>query len=208
MSDVSKRKWISFIGSFCCLPLLGCWASQQAIVFRKTSSPNNTYSVNLKGGKGAPDGHVHADVFKKGQSFISDILLHSGGETFRPFEDAYPDLRWSNEHVLEFYRRETYEQGSDLIQVINKSTKPVSYLLVESVNKFLLFDVQPGAASSLAVPASSLDSQWIGVEGVFSNGKKLLFTSRSLNRSASQHSSSVYVIVISDSELTIEAEGV
>lgn len=56
---------------------------------------------------------------------------------------------------------------------------------------------------SLKIPAPPLDSQWIGVEGFFSNGAKLLFTSRSFNRPSSQHSRSIYFILITDSELII-----
>jgi hypothetical protein len=108
--------------------------------------------------------------------------------------------------VLEFYRQESFDQGSNSIKVENKSAKPLSYLQVECVNKFLLFDLQPEGAIALDIPPPPLDSQLIAVEGLFSNGEKLLFTSRSFKRLSSQRVRSLYLIRITDSELIIQGD--
>jgi hypothetical protein len=208
MSRFSKRKSLSLVGCLCVLPAIACLSLQRPIVFRTIESPNNTYLIHLKRVKGAATNHVRADVFKKGQLLISDIWLQSGGDTFKPFESSYPDLRWLNENVLEFYLRESFDQGSDSLRVENKSAKLVSHLHVECINKFLLFDVPPEATIALEIPPPPLDSQWIAVEGLLSSGEKLLFTSNSFNRPSSHAFRSLYTISITDSELIIRAEDV
>jgi hypothetical protein len=176
------------------------------MVIRTTASPHNTYLIQLKRVKGAATNSLRADVFKKGQLLVPDIWLESGGDTLTPFESIYPNLRWLDENVLEFYRQESFDQGSNSIKVENKSAKRLSYLQVECVNKFLLFDLQPEGAIALDIPPPPLDSQLIAVEGLFSNGEKLLFTSRSFKRLSSQRVRSLYLIRITDSELIIQGD--
>lgn len=184
--------------------MAGCGNLQGPDVFLTTSSPDNTYFVALKRAKAAaPRTPIWADVFKNGQLTVSGIWLHTADETFMPFETVYPERRWLKDNVLEFYNRDSFKSGSDSLQVENKTSKPIRYLQVESVNKFLLFDLHPGASVSLTLPAPTLNSQWIAAEGLFSSGEKIRFTSRSFDRRSSPHVS-LYKVFVTDSETIIQ----
>ena len=86
------------------------WNLASDKTFLSTSSPNNTYLVNVKGNPGRPiliANEVKVDVYKTGRIFLSDIWLHSTGDSFDlSFEAGFPNHRWLSETVLEFYRKE------------------------------------------------------------------------------------------------------
>jgi hypothetical protein len=176
----SPLVWLLF-GGFLCATIFGLqlWINSKRAVFLRTASPGNTYTINLKGDKSRAfiiPNEVRADVFKLGQPFVSDIWLHSALDAFDlSFEAGFPDVRWLGESTVEFYRAQYFEDGMDSLLVSNKAEKSVKYLRVQSENTFLLFDMQSGTSISLVLPAPRGDSQWIAVEGAFTDGTEIPF---------------------------------
>lgn len=187
----------------------GYWLLKAQSVFSTTSSPNHTYTVSLKGSKARAllmRNEVRADVSKEGQPFISDIWLHSARNAFDlSFEVGYPDVRWPTENLVEFYRQQYFEKGFDLLTVRNSSRKPIKYIRVQSLNKFLLFDFEPGTSVSLRIPSPRGDSQWIAVEGVFSDGQIVPFNHQDFDRRSTQLNRFEYQIEISSSGSSINS---
>jgi len=186
------------------------WANRNHHVFLTTISPEHTYSVVLRGDKGRPliiPNQVRADVFKSGQPFISDIWLHSTGDSFDlSFEAGFPDVRWLDDNVLEFYRAQYYERGADLLQVENTETKTIKYLRVQAENKLLIFELRPASSVSVEIPAPRSDSQWIAVEGGFTDGSAIPFTSKSFDRRSRQQQHFTYQISVDASGATIASK--
>lgn len=189
---------------------VGYWLLKPETIFSSVTSPNHTYTVELKGSKTRPlliPHEVRVDVLKTGQPFASDIWLHSAQDSFDlSFEAGYPDLRWLNDNLVEFYRQEYFEKGSDSLTTRNTSLKPIKYIRVQSVNKFLLFDFEPGTSVSMKIPAPRGDWQSIAVEGMFTDGQFIPFQHKSFDRRATQSNSFNYQLEITASGSLLEAE--
>ena len=177
-------------------------------VFFTTSSPNGTYSVSLKGDERRTlllPHEVRADVLKSGRPFVSNIFMHSSHNAFDlSFEAGFPDARWLSDNALEFYRREYFEKGSDSLIIENSSNRAVQFMRVQALNKFLVFDIQPGSSISLQIPAARGDSQWIALEGAFNDNQKIGFYQRSFDRRSTQRVRFNYQILITPSGIQIE----
>ena len=196
------------LGALTLLLSVAYWRLTSETVFSTTASPNQTYIVSLKGSKGRAifaRQEVRVDVLRKEQPFASDIWLHSAQNAFDlSFEAGCPNLRWLTDNCVEFYRQQYFDDGSDHLTVRNSSQKHIKYIRVQSVNKFLLFDVEPAASISVKIPAPRGDSQWIAVEGVFSDGQIIPFNHRSFDRRSSQSNSVSYQVEITSSSSLIE----
>lgn len=83
----------------------------------------------------------------------------------------------------------------------------IKYLRIQSENKFLLLEVPSGTSVSLNIPAPRGDSQWIALQGAFSDRKEIPFSSKTFNRRSTQRKHSVYEISIDESGSIIEAKG-
>ena len=202
---------ILVVGSLCALILGVLWIKSKRAMFLTTASPHNTFSVKLKGDKGRPliiPNEVRADVFKFGQPYMSDIWLHSTGDSFDlSFESGFPNVRWLNDSTVEFYRPEYFEKGADSLLVSNRAATTIKYLRVQSENKFLLFELPSGTSVSLDIPAPRGDSQSIALQGAFADGKEIPFNSKTFNRRSTQRKHSVYEISVDESGSIIEAKG-
>ena len=146
-------------------------------------------------------------MFKFGQPFVSDIWLHSTEDSFDlSFESGFPNVRWFN-NTVEFYRPEYFEKGLDSLLVSNRAAVTIKNVRIQSENKFLLFELPSGTSVSLNIPAPRGDSQWIALEGAFSDGKEIPFRSKTFNRRSTQRKHSVYEMSIDESGSIIEAKG-
>ena len=187
---------------------LRAWINKNSAVFTTTISPQNTYSLNLKGAKQRPfllPFSVSADVYKMGELFVTDVWLHTAWDAFDlSFELGYPDIRWPANNVVEFYRPDYFADGSDLLIIQNRSGQPVKCLLIEAVNKFLVFDMRPGASLSVHVPKSRGDWQWFALEGVVADGTRIPRNNASF-RSNNKQVRCTYLITLLDSGSTFEA---
>jgi hypothetical protein len=131
--------------------------------------------------------------------------LHSTGDSFDlSFEAGFPDVRWLDDNVVEFYRAQYYERGADSLEVENRETKTIKYLRVQAVNKLLICELRTGSSVTVGIPAPRGDSQWIAVEGGFTNGAAIPFTWKSFDRRSRQQQHFTYQISIDSSGPTIE----
>lgn len=201
---VPRLAWILAIGVACAVVFgVRSWMNSKYGAFCRTTSPDNFYSVVLKGDKRRPwiiPSTVSADVFKSGQPFQSNIWLHSADDSFDlSFEAGFPNIRWLGNNTVEFYRPEYFKKGADSLVVFNAAATPIKYLRVQSVNRFLLFEIPPGASVALEIPSPRGDSQDIALEGSFTNDKQILFNSKSFNRRSTQRKRFAYEISIDES---------
>lgn len=153
------------------------WINNKTAIFTSTTSPQNTYTVNLKGAKGRPlliPYWVQADVYKIGEPYVADVLLHEAWDAFDlSFEAGFPEIRWPANNVVEFYRPQYFEDGNDILIVQNRSSRSVKCLFISAVSKFLFMDLRPGASLSLKAPKPRSEWQWIVLEGVLDDGTKI-----------------------------------
>lgn len=182
------------------------WIKQRTPEFLTSTSPDDAYTVRLKGNKGRPliiPNEVRADVFKAGQLFVSDIWLHRTEDSFDlSFEAGFPQVRWLTDNTVEFYRPDYFDWGADSLTVENKAGKLIKYLRVQSENKFLIFELGSGKSISLKIPTARGDSQSIAVAGAFADGLEIPFKSRSFEKR--QHSNYRIGVLLSDT--TIDAQ--
>lgn len=208
---IRSRPWVIAVIGCCILGLIvaAYYGLQgRTSVFFTTSSPSGTYSVTLKGDKGRTllvPHEVRADVLKSGRPFVSDIFMHSSHNAFDlSFESGFPNARWLSDNTLEFYRREYFEEGSDSLIIQNSSNRAVKFMRIQALNKFLVFDIQPGSSISLQIPAARGDSQWIALEGAFIDNEGIDFYQRSFDRRSTQRVRHDYRIRITPSVIQIE----
>ena len=182
------------------------WMNKNTAIFTTTTSPQNTYSVNLKGAKGRPfllPYAVSADVYKLGEPYVTTVLLHEAWDFMdESFELAYPEMRWVGNNVVEFYG--PHDLGNDVLIVQNRSSKPVKCLSVYRGNKFLVMDLRPGASLSLQVPKTNSDSQWMTLDGVLEDGTRIRRHYETYGRRNTKEADCTYVASIFDSGATIE----
>jgi hypothetical protein len=183
------------------------WINNKTAVFATSNSPQNTYSVSLKGAKGRPlliPYFVSADVYKTGQPYVADILLHEAWDAFdESFELEFPDMRWPANNVVEFYAPGT-EDGNDILIVQNRSDKTLTCLSIDAVHRFLVLDLRPGASLSIKVPKTNADWYWMVVEGVLGDGTNIPRNTAEFNRRGTRELDCTYVLSIFQSGSTIE----
>lgn len=171
-------------------------------------SPNNTYRVILteENATNVPN-YVMADVLKNGRLFLSGLSLDSARDASEiPFTTRYAQPRWVTENIVAFHRAEYLDMPADLIEVQNETAQSVKYLHVESLNQFLIFDMQPGTLTAVDVPAPRGDSQWIAVEGIFTNGTQIHFKSESFDRPRSRSDRFIYQLLVRESGPVIKVK--
>jgi hypothetical protein len=178
--------------------------------FFTTSSPSGTYEVRLTGRQGRPalglTNEVRFDVLKNGHPFISNAYLHSADSFDLSFEAGYPNHGWLSENILHLYREQYFRKGRpDTLVVTNKTQKTIRYLRVQSIDKFLLFDLETSSSVELSTSPPRGDIKWIGAEGEFSNGQKIELKGVNFKTRQELGSAFIYYINITDHGLTIES---
>ena len=179
--------------------------------FFRTSSPQGTYTVSLSGQKGRPPlglmNEVYYEVDKKGEPYVPRTYLHSGDTFDLSFEAGYPNHRWLSENVLQLYREEYFNKGeSDVLMVANKTTEPIRYLRVQSIDKFLVFDLPPSSTLELRASPRRSNIKWVGVEGGFVNGRKIKLKGVNFEIPKERGEEAfTYLVNITDQGLTIES---
>ena len=80
--------------------------------------------------------------------------LHSGDWLDPSFDLLYPQHTWVRVDLLHFHRKEFFDEGRrESIIIQNRTNRVIQYLQVTSVDSFLLFDILPGALTTLVVSA-------------------------------------------------------
>lgn len=143
----------------------GIWLDSRLI--QTLDSPSGNYSVRLFGQKERPillTVSIYFEVLKGGKSYWNTELLHSGDAMDLSFELGWPESRWVQENVVEFYRPEDLAGNTgDQLEVVNLSERPLKHLRIESGSKVLAFDIEPGASVLVAIPKAKGDycSTWM-----------------------------------------------
>lgn len=168
---------IAFTGLLGTCVLLYSVFARSRTVFLTSMSPEKVYVVSLKGQRTQPlffTSQVRFDVNKIGRSLISDKVLHSGDSEDFSFQFRYPDHRWLSENCIHFYNEEAFRNRvADRLIVVNNSGKTIKYLQIDSVEKVLLFELQPGARVVIPSSQSRGDLKRLDVAGDFSDGKTI-----------------------------------
>ena len=185
-------------------------ASGGSSEFFTTSSPNGTYRVSLTGRKARPalgfTNEVCFEVLKNGEPFIPKTYLHSADSFDLSFEAGYPNHDWLSENMLHFYREEYFNKGRpDKLIVANKTAETIRYLRVQSIDKFLLFDLQASSSVELAASPPRGDIKWVGAEGEFSNGRKIELKGVNFKTREELGSAFIYYISVTDHGLVVES---
>jgi hypothetical protein len=179
--------------------------------FFRTSSPQGTYTVSLTGQKGRPPlglmNGVYFEVDKNGQPYVDRTYLHSGDTFDLSFEAGYPNHRWLSENVLQLYREEYFNKGkSDVLIVANKTTQPIRYMRVQSLDKFLIFDLPPSSTLELRSSPRRGDIRWVGAEGEFLNGQKIALKGVNFQTPKERGEAFTYLVNVTAQGLTIDSE--
>src|SRR5262245_48096690 len=86
------------------------WVAEPA-VWLSSSSPDQTYKVELTGDKGRGGFFVPAvvkyNLIKNGHLLAKNRKAHSGNAMDISFEIAYPEHTWISENVIRFWRNES-----------------------------------------------------------------------------------------------------
>jgi len=177
--------------------------------FLTTSSPNGTYRVDLTGQKERPlffTVEVRFHVLRKGSSFVSNEFLHSGDSEDLSFEVGYPNHRWIDERTIQFYREQFFNDTKpEPLVVVNNSHKTIKYARVDSVDKFLVFDLEPGSSTKMLTSRPRGDAKWVGVVGEFSDGTKVPGDSLFLRSRKESNGPITYCLRINDDQPTFGA---
>lgn len=177
--------------------------------FLSTSSPGGVYTVNLTGQKGRPwffTNEVRFSVSKRGKPFAGERHLHSADAFDLSFEAGYPNHRWLAGNVLQFYREEYFNAApADTLVITNKAGQVIKWLKVQSVDKFLLFDIQPESEISLPNSAPRGSSKEVYVEGEFYGQQSLINQGIGIPLTPGQAGKSAYRVILTKDGPVIES---
>lgn len=148
---------------------------------------------------------VRFNVLKNGTPFLSNHHLHSGDSEDMSFEMGYPNHRWINESTVQFYREEYFKDGPpDNLIVVNSTGELIKYARIESVDKVLLFDLEPGSETKMVTPRPRGDSKWFDVAGEFSDGRKLIGANMNLPGQKDPTGPNTYYVYINADRTTLD----
>lgn len=158
----------------------GCHFSNHSNLFLTTSSPSNTYKVELSGNPHTPsifsaevENETRFSIFKKDQLIVTNEYLDRYDYLDSGFADMYPENKWINESVLRFGKDiENSERRTDILFVSNKTNKEITYLKIISDDLLLIFDMPPNSKLKLKVPHQNYNS-WVWSYGKFANGQSM-----------------------------------
>lgn len=150
----------------------------QTTPWLSTSSPNKTYTVELRGNKSRPrtpfiEHETRFSLLKNGQAIIKNAYVDSYDWFDSAFEDSYPQQIWVNDSVLRFgLNVAESEKSSDSLAISNNASKPIKYLKIEARDMVFVFDMPPKSNIKLPVPHQRWLS-WITCEGEFGDGQRV-----------------------------------
>jgi hypothetical protein len=146
--------------------------------FFSTTSPAGTYTVSLTGQKERPlffMVEARFEVSKGGEPFVTNKHLYSFDSMDLSFELGYPNHRWLSESTVQFYREEYFNDGEpDTFLLVNNTGRAIKYALVESEDKFLLFDLPAESTTKLLNSPQRGDFKWLNIAGEFGDGRSIV----------------------------------
>jgi hypothetical protein len=92
--------------------------------------------------------YVYLDVSRARTPLVRRKLLYTGDLLDDDFTTLYPKSSWASESVLRIGQVE--RAVDDMLRVTNDTRRRLAYVLIETYrDKFVLFDVEPGAMITL-----------------------------------------------------------
>lgn len=177
-----------------------------------TTSPNNTYTVNLIEQINPPGelyNYMVGLTMFKGNQLIVDYPRFSGRDGFdRRFGDEYPESFWLAENLLRLGSNPIYPaEHCDQIFVRNETSKLISYFMVRAKSEmFLILELNPQSAVKLyAQPQADqgADISWIGYAGQFNDNIPISSGGMSFRIPRKYVRAAHYCIKIGDEAVTI-----
>lgn len=148
---------------------------------------------------------VRFHVLKNGKPFLPNQYLHSGDSEDMSFEMGNPNHRWINESTIQFYREQYFNDSPpDNLVVVNNTSEIIKYTKIESLDKLLLFDLQPGSTTKIITPRPRGDSKWVDVVGEFADGRKIMGTNKNLPRQKDLTGPGTYYVYLDADRTTLE----
>lgn len=176
--------------------------------FFSTSSPGGTYEVSLTGQKERPIFFMvetRFEVSKGGEPFLTNKHLHSFDSLDLSFEAGYPNHRWLSESTIQFYREEYFNDGKpDTFVLVNKTGRAIKYALVESEDKFLLFDLPAESTTKLLNSPPRGDFKWLNIAGEFGDGRSIVSKPVDLAIPKSRSGATYYISINADGTILFE----
>jgi hypothetical protein len=181
----------------------------QSPVWLSTSSPNNTYTVQLTGRKFRPkvpaiEHETRFNLLKGSEPLVKDAYVDSYDWFDSDFAEMYPEHKWVSESVLRFGRLANSEQSFDSLIVSNRTDKPVRYLKITVGDMLFIFDLSPRSATKLVVPHQRWLS-WVTAEGAFSDGQSLPPNGVNFFHRDRLNGPLQYCLFVSESQVNIES---
>lgn len=181
---MKKAKRLLIVLIVCGTLGVGLWTLWDLIttarpVFLTTTSPSETYTVSIAGQKDRPYlpvlvNTVRFSVTKNSETFLVNQYLHSGDWLDPSFAMLYPQYKWANENDLHLFREEYFSGGEPVRLIVkNSSGETIKYLLIDTHDAHLLFDVQSNSQIELKVPPARGDLFYVGVEGQYKDARPL-----------------------------------
>lgn len=162
--------------------VLVAWALlRKRPVISEIASPNGDLVLRLTGDPTRPltpfrDQSVYFDLSRNAKPVLADKFMHFGDWFDPSFNDLYKQHRWLSNTTIQFLREAAPEPECDRLVVRNDTDQAISYLLIESRDLFLVFNLNPRSEVKIRpTPQSPLTSglSWIEVEGEFTDNRRI-----------------------------------
>lgn len=149
------------------------WALEEP-PFLVTASSGGVYEVQLRGSPDRPywrTNEVRFSVFKNRTPFWINQFFHSGDAFDPSFNVLYPENEWQGQNVLHFFQSENPGRGpSQRIVLSNNTNRIIKSIKLECLDKFLIFDLEPGAELRLSSSPTKGDYPGVSINGEFYDG--------------------------------------
>lgn len=192
------------------LMLSACGQSQHISnpYFLETVSPSGANVVHIREIL-TPDGLFTHEVFLSRPSFpdqngkITSVRIYEGDEYDERFGVLFRLQEWQSESVLRLHRPPVKKNEGlfDRILVQNRSGKAIRFLMLETLDEVLIFDLAAEASVEVktATQTGMGDSSYIGVKWQYTDGSQLFNEGRNFPISRVPCSDAYRVLIHSDS---------
>lgn len=177
-----RKALIGIVFGALLVTVLVAWAvTKKRPVISEIASPNGELVLRLTGDPTMPmtpfrDHWVYFDLSRNAKPVLADKFLHFGDWLDPSFNFLYTQHRWLSNTTIQFLREAAPEPECDRLVVRNDTDKAISYLLIESRDLFLVFNLDPGSEVKIrSTPQGALtrDLSWIEVEGEFADNRRI-----------------------------------
>lgn len=159
---------------------LGCFIYylniRQSEIILKTVSPSENYEVILTGQKKRPVlfGEVFLSVKNEGKDVVSQLVIHSGDFFDISFELGYPDYKWIDNQIIQFYKHRSDGNLFEIkYNIQNRSSETITYAFISSSAKTIVLTINGYETKSFREKVRLEDQVWVCLEAKFVGGRKI-----------------------------------